>query len=118
MLADTMGWLGALYGAADIAFVGGSISKKGGHNFLEAAVFSKPVLFGKYYYNTPEVALKLLSCGGGILVNGENFAPAIKKLFADKEALKRASVAAAESAQSFKGATEKTLKVVKSYERN
>lgn len=117
LLADTMGWLGAFYNAAGIAFVGGSISKKGGHNFLEAAILAKPVLFGKYYYNTPDVAAALLASGGGILVDRDNFDTTINKLFSDGEALKRASENAVHTAQSFKGATEKTLNVVKNYER-
>ncbi len=117
LLADTMGWLGAFYNAAGVAFVGGSISKKGGHNFLEAAILKKPVLFGKYYYNTPDVAAALLASGGGILVNKDNFDTTVNKLFSDSGALQHASEKAVQTAQSFKGATEKTLNVVKNYER-
>lgn len=117
LLADTMGWLGAFYKAAGMAFVGGSISKKGGHNFLEAAILAKPVLFGKYYYNTPDVAAALLASGGGILVDKDNFDSTVNKLFSDSGVLQLASEKAVQTAQSFKGATETTLNVVKNYER-
>jgi 3-deoxy-D-manno-octulosonic-acid transferase len=37
VLADTMGELVTLLGAADVAFIGGSLVPTGGHNMLEAA---------------------------------------------------------------------------------
>lgn len=118
LLADTMGWLGAFYQAATLTFVGGSISRNGGHNFLEAAVFSKPVLFGKYYYNTPDVAEKLLESGGAVLVSAANFGSVVQSFLGNGELLGNASVKAGETALSFKGATAKTISVVKNYERN
>lgn len=116
LLADTMGWLGALYNAAAAAFVGGSIAKKGGHNFLEAAALGKPVLMGKYSYNAPEVAAKLLQTKGGFLVDENNFAEVIKDLISSQPGLAAASDAARGAALSFKGATDKTMAVVKEYE--
>ncbi|MDR1124006.1 MAG: hypothetical protein LBL61_05355 [Elusimicrobiota bacterium] len=118
LLADAMGWLGAFYKVAQITFVGGSISKKGGHNFLEAAVLGRPVLFGKYYYNAPEVARKLLAAGGGFMVDENNFAEVIDKLLKRPAALQNAASAAGRAAQSFKGATDKTLSAIKEYEKN
>ncbi len=115
LLADTMGWLGAFYKQSTVCFVGGSRSRCGGHNFLEAAVFSKPVLFGKYYYNTPDVAQALLESGGGILVDAENFASKINDLFTDSALLAKSGAAAGTCTLSFKGATDRTLKVVENY---
>lgn len=115
LLADTMGWLGAFYKQSTVCFVGGSISRCGGHNFLEAAVFSKPVLFGQYYYNTPDVAQALLESGGGILVDADNFASKINDLFTDSALLAKSGQAAGQCALSFKGATDRTLKVVENY---
>jgi 3-deoxy-D-manno-octulosonic-acid transferase len=46
ILVDKMGELAGLYSICDLAFIGGSMVNKGGHNSLEAAAFSKPVLFG------------------------------------------------------------------------
>lgn len=115
LLADAMGWLGAFYKKGTVCFVGGSISKCGGHNFLEAAVFAKPVIFGQYYYNTPDVAGALLKSGGGILVGAENFASELKNLFDDKALLAASGAAAGECSLSFKGATNKILKVVEKY---
>ena len=54
-LGDTMGELMTLYSAADITFVGGSLIERGGHNPLEPAVLSKPVLMGPYVYNFHQI---------------------------------------------------------------
>lgn len=55
LLADQMGVLKSLYGIADLAFVGGSIANKGGHNALEAAICGLPVIMGSYIYNNPVI---------------------------------------------------------------
>lgn len=39
MLADTLGELQYLYGAANISFIGGSLIRRGGHNPLEFGSF-------------------------------------------------------------------------------
>ncbi|WP_136254756.1 lipid IV(A) 3-deoxy-D-manno-octulosonic acid transferase [Onishia niordana] len=58
-LADTMGELATLYGAADIAFVGGSLVPIGGHNLLEPAVQGVPVVTGSSLENFSDVAATL-----------------------------------------------------------
>lgn len=58
-LADTMGELATLYGAADIAFVGGSLVPIGGHNLLEPAVLGVPVVTGPSLENFSDVAATL-----------------------------------------------------------
>ncbi|TMX58647.1 lipid IV(A) 3-deoxy-D-manno-octulosonic acid transferase [Vibrio rotiferianus] len=56
-LADTMGEMLLLLGAADICFMGGSLigDKVGGHNVLEPAALSIPVLSGPSFYNFKEI---------------------------------------------------------------
>ncbi|WP_227369249.1 lipid IV(A) 3-deoxy-D-manno-octulosonic acid transferase [Halomonas sp. M20] len=58
-LGDTMGELMTLYGAADIAFVGGSLVPIGGHNLLEPAAQGVPVLSGPELANFEDVATVL-----------------------------------------------------------
>ena len=60
-LVDTMGELKALYAAADVAFVGGSMVPAGGHNILEAAAVGVPVMFGPHMENFKEIARGVLS---------------------------------------------------------
>jgi 3-deoxy-D-manno-octulosonic-acid transferase len=54
-LLDTIGDLAAVYELADVAFVGGSIVTKGGHNPLEPAQFGVPVVMGPSYENFREM---------------------------------------------------------------
>jgi 3-deoxy-D-manno-octulosonic-acid transferase len=68
LLLDTIGELRSFYGICDIAFVGGSLVKVGGHNLLEPAVMKKPVIFSRYMFNFKEISEALISAGGGILV--------------------------------------------------
>ena len=50
-VGDTMGELLLFYAVADVAFVGGSLVQRGGHNLLEPAMLSKPVLSGPHLFN-------------------------------------------------------------------
>ncbi len=80
-LLDTLGELRWAYGAADAAFVGGSLVPVGGHNVLEPAAAGLPVLFGPHMFNFAEIALKLKECGGGLEVaNAEELAAQLARL--------------------------------------
>ncbi len=46
IVVDTIGELMKLYGAADVAFVGGSLVSRGGHNVLEPVAMGVPTLHG------------------------------------------------------------------------
>ena len=48
LLLDTIGDLASMYGIAAVAFVGGSLVPKGGHNPLEPAQFGVPVVMGPF----------------------------------------------------------------------
>ena len=72
LIVDTVGELRALYGVADIAFIGGSLfyrgSNKGGHNVIEPAVLGVPVLFGPYNFSFKDTVTDLLAADAGIEV--------------------------------------------------
>ena len=51
LLVDTMGELRKLYAISSIAFVGGSLINRGGHNLMEPAAFAKPVISGPNTFN-------------------------------------------------------------------
>lgn len=71
MIFDMLGYLLKLYGISDISFVGGSLNNIGGHNLLEPAFFSKPVLFGPNYFSQKTAAESLIRNGGGFIVADE-----------------------------------------------
>ncbi len=58
-LLDTLGELTAFYAASDVAYVGGSLVPVGGHNLLEPAALSLPVISGPHVFNAPDIAQKL-----------------------------------------------------------
>ena len=51
-IADTMGEMGLWYSLVKIAFIGGSLVEKGGHNPIEAAQLGVVSLHGPYIYNS------------------------------------------------------------------
>lgn len=59
-LGDSMGELSLFLAAADAAFVGGSLIKRGGQNLLEPAALGKPVVFGPHTYNFAAISELLL----------------------------------------------------------
>jgi 3-deoxy-D-manno-octulosonic-acid transferase len=69
-LGDTMGELRAMLGAADAAFIGGSLVPVGGHNLLEASAQGVPVLFGPYMHNFAAISRLLLDEGAARQVKG------------------------------------------------
>ena len=67
-LVDAMGELGALYGMADLAFIGGSLVPVGGHNALEAVFHGVPVLTGPSVFNFGEIYEALFETGAAVSV--------------------------------------------------
>lgn len=68
LVVDTLGEVLDFYSVADLVFVGGSLVSIGGHNLLEAALMSKPVLFGPHIHNFKEISAKLIRAGAGVKV--------------------------------------------------
>lgn len=117
LCVDVMGLLQALYAVGTLCFVGGSVVPKGAHNLLEPAILGKTVLFGKYFFNTPDTATALLERGGGVLVNETNFKETVLRLLADPQQLENMNEKALQTALSFQGATEKIKGVISQYEQ-
>jgi 3-deoxy-D-manno-octulosonic-acid transferase len=69
LLGDTMGELMTLFGACDIAFVGGSLVPSGGHNMIEPAAWGVPVLTGPHLFNFTEASQLLLDGGAMQICN-------------------------------------------------
>ena len=68
-IGDTMGELPLFYAAADVAFVGGTLVERGGHNVLEPAALGLPVLFGPHVFNFAEISRRLIEAGGARTVD-------------------------------------------------
>ena len=60
-LIDTIGELSAIWGLADVAFVGGSLQAgRGGQNMMEPAAYGASVMFGPHIANFRETVEQLL----------------------------------------------------------
>lgn len=64
LLGDSMGEMMRYYGISDVAFVGGSLIQRGGHNPIEPAILSKPILVGPYTFNFADITESLVEDGG------------------------------------------------------
>lgn len=69
ILVDTIGELGALWGLADVAFVGGSLDgRRGGQNMIEPAAYGAAVIFGPDVWNFRDTADRLVAAGVAIQI--------------------------------------------------
>jgi len=76
-----------MFGLADIAYVGGSLIERGGHNPLEPAALAKPVLMGPSVYNFSDISEHLLNANGLCHVKSANaLATTINQLLSDDSA--------------------------------
>ncbi len=87
LLGDSMGEMMNYFNVADIVFMGGSLNNTGGHNMLEPAALSKPILFGPTVFNFAEISFDLVSKKGAIQVKNstELFERIIELLDSPKE---------------------------------
>ena len=63
--------LSALYNYGSITYVGGGMGKKGLHNTLEPAYFSKPIIIGKNYKKFDE-ATEMIKIGNMVSISNYN----------------------------------------------
>lgn len=113
LLLDTIGELRSFYGICDIAFVGGSLVKVGGHNLLEPAAMKKPVIFSRYMFNFKEISEALISAGGGILVKDkQELYVQADKLLSDKNYSQQIGNRAFAVIEANSGAAKRTIDAV------
>ena len=114
VVADTIGELPAFYQACDVAFIGGSLVAHGGQNPLEAAVAGVPVLAGPCTENFADVYQRLAEAGAVITVrSSEELASKISDWFDNVEAVTAAGLSARAVVEKNKGATQRTLMLLK-----
>ncbi|MET0377555.1 MAG: lipid IV(A) 3-deoxy-D-manno-octulosonic acid transferase [Spongiibacteraceae bacterium] len=110
LLGDTMGELLLLLGVADIAFVGGSLIERGGHNMLEPAAWGLPIITGASDFNFREIS-EMLTAAGALQKCGthESIANAVVELFDDPDERARQGDAARAVIEANRGALDKLI---------
>lgn len=115
IVIDVFGKLQTIYSISDIVFIGGSIVNKGGQNPIEAAAYSKPIIFGKYMYNFENESASLKNNGAFEINTTEEFFDISTKLLSDTKFRQEFGNKALEVVKSQKGAIEKNIKIIKEY---
>jgi 3-deoxy-D-manno-octulosonic-acid transferase len=113
LLLDTVGELSGAYAAADLAFVGGSLVPKGGHNVLEPSWHGVPTIVGPHMENFREIADAFLAGDALIRVAGEEeLADRLTRFAADPHLFRETGRRAKELLETFRGASEASTDAV------
>src|SRR6185312_6807216 len=112
-VVDTLGELLRFYATADVAFVGGSLVPIGGHNILEPAALSVPVIVGPQTFNFVEITASLIEADAALRIgDGELLGEAVIKLLADPALRQRVGAAARAAFEREQGGVMRTVEVV------
>ena len=116
VVGDVMGELLLLYGCADLAFVGGSLVERGGHNMLEPAAWGLPILTGKSDFNFSEIS-QLLQRAGALeqVTNSFVLEQKLLHIITDSEAGKKMGAAALQVIERNRGALNRVMAALESY---
>lgn len=110
LLLDTLGELGACWGLADVAFVGGSLTNRGGQNMIEPAAYGAAVLFGPDTRNFKDaVSLLLAADAAKVVADGAELTVEVRRLVTDREARSAMGGRARTAVSKHRGAMERTV---------
>lgn len=116
IILDVMGKLKFAYALATLVFIGGSLTKKGGHNMIEPANFKKAVIFGPHVYNFRKIADEFLRNKAAYQVKDEK--ELIEKsleLISQVELREQLGDNAKRVIEESKGASKKNIDLIKDY---
>ncbi|MCP4003308.1 MAG: 3-deoxy-D-manno-octulosonic acid transferase [bacterium] len=112
VVVDTVGELGAIYGLADLVFVGGTLARIGGHNLVEPVRAGRVVVHGPHTGN--QRAQRTLLDPLGVLnpiENARELAETLERLWLDPERHAFAKTAGP-VLDAHRGASERCLQIV------
>ncbi len=109
LLLDTIGELSAIYCLADVAFVGGSLVPKGGHNIIEPARHGVAIVVGNHTDNFRDIIWLFQTHDAVRIVGPAELPLVLMELISNDAERKALGRRAAETLRSQAGATEKTL---------
>ncbi|HSO20577.1 MAG TPA: hypothetical protein VLT88_14030, partial [Desulfosarcina sp.] len=113
VVIDRIGMLRNLYALADVAFVGGSLVKAGGHNPLEPAALAIPVVFGPHTDDFGWICRTLEDGGGAFRVFGSaQLAQIVGELMRDNKRRRQAGRNARAVFHRHRGAVTRTMEII------
>jgi 3-deoxy-D-manno-octulosonic-acid transferase len=114
IILDTMGELSKMYSICHFAFIGGSFNKTGGHNPLEATVYSKPTITGPSIHNFRDIYWILSRTKAGKIVKTPSeLCDYMNLLLSDNEFYTQACVDCETVFQDQQGALDVVIKEMK-----
>jgi 3-deoxy-D-manno-octulosonic-acid transferase len=113
LLVDTIGELAALYALTDVAFVGGSLVPRGGHNIIEPAQHGVAVVTGNHTENFRDIVALFQSRDAVRIVGLAELPLTLMQLLADDAERLGLGRRALETIRSQMGATSRTLEALK-----
>ncbi len=108
-LLDSIGELAGFYEFADLAFIGGSLVPRGGHNVLEAAQFGAPILVGPHTENFRDIIDIFRQADALRVVTPQSLTSTVLQLLEDRDNRAELGRRAAEVLRSQQGATQRTV---------
>ena len=110
LLVDKVGELGAWWGTAAIAYVGGSMGPRQGQNMIEPAAYGAAVSFGPKTKNFRDVVAALLDAQAATVVDdGTQLTAFVRRCLDDPETARQLGRRAAAVVASQLGATRRTV---------
>jgi len=114
LLLDSIGELSATFAHATVVFMGGTLVPRGGHNVLEPAAFSKPIVFGPHMENFREIRDLFIEAAAAIEIrNAGELAPAIHRVLSQPTSAADLGTRARGVVDQNAGATERVLAYLK-----
>ena len=114
LIGDSMGELSVYLKESSIAFFGGSLDSTGGHNMLEAAEHSKPIIFGPNVTNFAEVSRSLLDDDAAIQIqSADELFEKIIHLLGNEKRRNQLGENAHTNLQKYRGTMDKLLELLK-----
>ncbi len=109
LLLDSIGELSAMYALATVAFVGGSLVPRGGHNILEPAQHGVAILTGPHTENFRDIVEIFQREDAIRIVDANGLAPELLRLLGDDRERQELGRRAAALFQSQAGGTRRSL---------
>ncbi len=113
LLLDTIGELAAIYKIATLAFIGGSLVPRGGHNILEPAQFGKAILVGPHMENFRDMVQIFRRADALRVISAEELQQHGWPLLANADERNALGARALQVFEAHAGATERTMDALK-----
>ena len=112
-LADTIGEMGLFYRLSDIAFIGGTITPRGGQNPLEAARLDTAIFYGPSNQNFSEMFSLIREVDAGReIITQDDMTDMVDLLLSDPDFRKKLKTNALQLIDKNAGATDETLSAI------